>query len=188
MPRALPGLLASLALACGGLSACTSGGPLGDIEVATGTNHAVFPSDERKPAPAFSGESLLDPDETITEASVAGQVAVLNFWGSWCGPCRAEEPILEEAHRAFGDEVAFLGVNTRRDQRAAAIAFIEEFDVSFPSVYDPSSRIAASFGVRVMPATFILDENGRIAVQIIGAVRSVEQLEHLIERARDDGS
>lgn len=118
-------------------------------------------------------------------SQIEGKVAVVNFWGSWCGPCRLEEPRLEEAWKRLEPEgVVFVGVNTRRDQRAAAIAFLEEFEVSYPSIYDPDSNIAFAYGVRVMPATFVIDAEGRIAAQVLGAVRSADELVGLIREVQ----
>lgn len=147
----------------------------------TATNELRFVAAEREPAPSLEGRSLLErmPVAVVTP----GRPTVVNFWGSWCGPCREEQPLLEQAHRRFED-VTFIGVNTRNDQIAAATAFIDEFDVTYGSLYDPESHIAIAFGVRVMPATFILDADGNIAAQIIGAVRSMEQLETLLDEVR----
>jgi thiol-disulfide isomerase/thioredoxin len=154
------------------LTACTT---------ATAGNVAVFEEAEREPAPSLAGPSLLEslPVESVTR----GRPSVVNFWGSWCGPCREEQPLFVEAYEKLSHEVSFIGVNTRNDQPAAAKAFLDEFEVPYGSVFDPNSEIAIEFGVRVMPATFILDEEGRIAAQIIGAVRSVAQIEDLIKQA-----
>lgn len=171
-------VLSTLALAVL-LTSCSSGAQVAGIGVAEGTNIARIAIADRELAPTIVGEAL--QGDPITAELVAGKVSVINFWGSWCGPCRREEPILEEVWARMGPEgVAFVGVNTRRDQRAAAVAFLEEFGVTYPSVYDPDSTIAYSFRVRVMPATFILDAQGRIAAQIVGAVRSAAELEALL--------
>lgn len=165
----MPRLPAALALGLA-LAACTG---------APASNVVVFEAAKREPAPAIDAPALIEA--IPASAIIPGRPTIVNFWGSWCGPCREEQPLLEEAHRRFGDEVTFIGVNTRNDQIAAANAFIDEFDVTYGSVYDPESHIADAFGVRVMPATFILDPQGRIAAQIIGAVRTIEQLEQLID-------
>lgn len=165
------------------IGACAKAGTtIAGISVATGTNISRIAAEERRTAPAIQGETL--DGATLDATYLAGKVAVVNFWGSWCGPCRLEEPILEEAWGTLKDEgVVFLGVNTRRDQRAAAIAFQEEFGVTYPSLYDPDSTTAYAFGVRVMPATFILDADGKIAAQVVGAVRSAAELEGLVREA-----
>lgn len=166
----MPRLPAALALGLA-LAACTAQVPAGNV--------ARFVAAEREPAPSLDGEDLIAamPAASLTP----GTPAVVNFWGSWCGPCREEQPLLQALHEELGDAVTFIGVNTRNDQVAAATSFIEEFGVTYGSVYDPESRIAIAFGVRVMPATFVIDPEGRIAAQIIGAVRSKEQLRSVLD-------
>jgi thiol-disulfide isomerase/thioredoxin len=165
------------------LSACSSGPQIAGITVAEGTNISRIEPDKRREAPPLEGETLRSGD--FEASRTLGKVTVVNFWGSWCGPCRVEEPRLEEAWKTLEDEgVVFLGVNTRRDQRAAAIAFLEEFEVTYPSIYDPDSNIAYAYGVRVMPATFVIDPDGKIAAQILGAVRSSEELVTLVREVQ----
>jgi alkyl hydroperoxide reductase subunit AhpC len=72
-------------------------------------------------------------------------------------------------------------VNTRRDQKAAALAYLDEFDVTYPSIYDPDSAIAYAYRVRVMPATFVIDEEGKIAATILGAVLTSRDLGELLD-------
>lgn len=152
------------------LASCARADQSGTISIASGLEFRPIPVASRKAAPAFSEEALAG-GPAITQAIYAGRVGVVNFWGSWCGPCRKEEPLLERLSKEYAPrDVTFLGVNTRRDQRAAAKAFLEEFSVTYPSAYDPDSTIAYRFGVRVMPATFVIDRQGRIAAQVIGAI------------------
>lgn len=162
------------------LAACGAGQAAG-IGTATSFNVAAYEEGEREAAPAFSGE-LLGEEGTGTDAIIRDKVGVVNFWGSWCGPCRAEQAALEALWKEYGPRgVAFLGVNTRRDQRAAALAYLEEFSVTYPSIYDPPSTIANDFGVRVMPATFVIDRDGRIAAHIIGALRDEGDLRAILD-------
>ncbi len=159
------------------LVACTSAGQGGSIQVATSFNILRVQPAMRNVAPPVTGEMLAgDP------VDLGGNVAVVNFWGSWCGPCREEQPRLEATWKRYADRgVVFVGVNTRRDQRAAALAFLEEFDVTYPSVYDPASEIAFEFGVRFMPATFVIDRQGRIAAQVVGALRAEDDLTVILD-------
>ncbi len=112
-----------------------------------------------------------------------GQVVVVNFWGSWCPPCRAEAADLEATHQASKDRgVRFLGINVQ-DSRDKAIAF-EEGRVTYPSIFDPGSRQALAFKVlppNATPATIVLDREGRVAVVIRRAVRQAE-LQPLVDR------
>ena len=106
----------------------------------------------------------------------------MNFWGSWCGPCLREQPALEAVAKEYASKpVQFLGINTRRDQRSAALAFVDQFHVTYPSVFNPDSSIAYDFRVRFMPATFVVDRQGRIAAEFIGAIASLIELRALID-------
>jgi thiol-disulfide isomerase/thioredoxin len=160
-------------------AACTGSAEGAGIGVATDFNIRRIPEAERVQAPPIDGEMLAG--ETVAAADLAGSLVVINFWGSWCGPCRREQPLLEAGWQRLGPEVRFVGVNTRRDQRAAALAFLEEFSVTYPSIYDPSSELANEFGVRFMPATFVLDRQGRIAAEVIGALRTEAELVDVLE-------
>lgn len=160
------------------LVACTGAGQAGSIQVATSFNILRVQPAMRDVAPPVAGEMLAGDPVDVG----GGNVAVVNFWGSWCGPCREEQPRLEAIWKRYADRgVVFVGVNTRRDQRAAALAFLEEFDVTYPSVYDPASEIAFEFGVREMPKTFVIDRQGRIAAQVIGALRTEEDLTAILD-------
>jgi thiol-disulfide isomerase/thioredoxin len=112
---------------------------------------------------------------------------VVNFWGSWCSPCRAEADDLEQTYQATkGGGVSFIGVNSR-DGRDAAKAF-EKGRVSFPSVYDPDGEVALSFDVTQVttPSTLILDKQGRIAIGLRKATTAAE-LRPLVERIVAEG-
>jgi thiol-disulfide isomerase/thioredoxin len=125
---------------------------------------------ERKPAPAISAE-LLDGSGTYTLPG--GVVTVINFWASWCGPCVAEASELEQAYQATkGDGVTFLGVNTRGDDRDAAKQFVAKHKTTYPNVFDPTGRL--SLGLPnpppSVPATIVLDRQGRVAAVAFGPV------------------
>jgi thiol-disulfide isomerase/thioredoxin len=98
-------------------------------------------------------------------------VVVVNFWASWCAPCRAESPVLESVSQQTSIHgVTFVGVN-EKDSRSAAKTFTRDQGVSYPSVFDPDGSLAANWpSAAGLPYTFILDRNGRIAVRIIGGV------------------
>jgi thiol-disulfide isomerase/thioredoxin len=101
-----------------------------------------------------------------------GAVVVLNFWGSWCTPCRAEAPALGALARHFSAaDVRFVGVDIR-DNTANAEAFMRTFRISYPSLNDPNDAIALDFSGTVPPAgiptTLVIDRNGRIAARIVG--------------------
>lgn len=132
---------------------------------ATGNGVLQCPAADRPPAVAVSGE-LLD-GRAYDLATDRGKVVVVNFWGSWCAPCRAEVDDLEQTYLATRDRgVAFLGVNSR-DDRDKARAF-EQGQVSYPSLFDPANRLGLNFPLppNAIPSTIVLDRAGRIAVVI----------------------
>ncbi|WP_189170634.1 TlpA family protein disulfide reductase [Pilimelia anulata] len=144
-----------------GLAGC--GGTPAEARCATDPGGWVrCAADARTPAPDLRGE--LVGGGTFDPAAVAGKVVVVNFWGSWCAPCRAEADDLEQTYRAVrGAGVAFLGINVR-DERDKARAF-ELGRVTYPSRYDPAGRLAIGFDLppNAVPATVVLDRRGRVA-------------------------
>jgi thiol-disulfide isomerase/thioredoxin len=160
------------------LIACTGSG--GGLGVTSGFNTISIDAADRHAVPAFSGEELKG-GAPISSSELAGKVGVVNFWGTWCGPCRREQPMLQALSKDYGSTVQFLGINARRDQKAAALAYLDEFNVTYPSIYNPDSSIAYQFKVRFMPATFVIDKQGRIAAEVIGALRSEADLRALID-------
>lgn len=162
-------------------ASCAQAGRAGTFSIASGLQLQAIAPGDREPVPAFREEALTG-GKPLTEAFFAGSVGVINFWGSWCGPCRKEQPLLEAMWKTYGPRgVRFLGVNVRRDQRAAAKAFLEEFAVTYPSLYDPDSTVAHAFGLRFMPGTYVIDRQGRIAAQAIGAVTDEVRFRALLD-------
>lgn len=120
--------------------------------------------DERPAAPELSGEDL--SGAAFDPASLTGKVVVVNFWASWCAPCRREGPdLVTVAEETTADGVTFLGINIR-DDRAKAEAFENSLGFPYPSLFDPSGRLALQFSdvpPNTIPATIIIDRNQRIA-------------------------
>ena len=117
-----------------------------------------------------------------------GKVVVVNFWGSWCSPCRAEADDLEGTYQATkAKNVTFIGVNSR-DDKDAAKAF-ERGRVTYPSIFDPNGSVALKFDVTQVstPATLILDRQGRIAAGIRGAT-TIGVLQPVVERIAAEGN
>lgn len=133
-------------------------------------------------APDFQLQLL---DGTVVQLSdYRGRVVFLNFWASWCPPCRAEARLLEEAWRQVKDrEIVFLGVNIQ-DTEEGARRFIEEFGITYPNGRDPQSRIAINYGVYGIPETFFIDREGRITYKHIGALGGEILGQKLVEASR----
>jgi thiol-disulfide isomerase/thioredoxin len=132
--------------------------------------------------PVLGGELLsggrYDP------ASHGGKVTVVNFWGSWCAPCRLEMPELVAAYEATkADGVVYLGINVRDPDRDKAEAFVESFKVPYPSIYDPQGKLALEFEVppATIPATLVLGRDGKVVAEYRRALRRDE----LVAAARE---
>lgn len=136
------------------------------------------------PGPRLAG--LFDraaQDGRVELSELRGRSVVLNFWASWCIPCREEAPVLERAWRdARRRGVLFLGLDVR-DLRDEARAFLREFSLSYPSVRDGGGDSMRPWGVTGIPETFFLSRDGRVAGHVIGAI-SRAQLAEGIAAAR----
>jgi len=132
---------------------------------------------DRQPAPELSGMTL--DGKPLAVSDYRGKVVVLNFWASWCGPCRDETPALTEvATRSRAAGVQFVGVNVK-DQQGSARAFERAQKVPYPSLYDQPGRLLLRFRSSVPqspPTTLVLDRQGRIAASYPGQVRLSELL------------
>lgn len=156
---------------------------------------------EGKQAPAFS-LPVLGSDEVLTEEDLTGSPVVVNFWASWCIPCREEAPVLEGAWLKYKDEgVKFLGVNVQ-DSTEDALEFADEFQITYPSVRDVELVLWREFGVRGVPETFFIDHRYRFlgsgsgdqigargSVKILGAIKAPvleSRIQELLELRDED--
>jgi thiol-disulfide isomerase/thioredoxin len=175
--RAALGAAAAAALL--GVAACGGGATAQDTTVGNGSSFVagtygttVFGPGSRPAAPQVSGTML--NGAAFRLSADRGDVVVMNFWGSWCTPCREEAPGLGALARHFsGADVRFLGVDIR-DDPASAEAFMRSYRISYPSLNDPNDLVALDFRGTAPPAgiptTLVIDASGRIAARVIGPV------------------
>lgn len=163
---ALCGLLAG----CAGTSASENGQGGENRFIAGDGNVTEYKPAERKSVQDVGGQGL--DGEPIKLSAFKGKVVVVNFWASWCAPCRGEAPSLQHVYdenKAKG--VEFLGVNFK-DSKANARAFERKFKITYPSLYDADGQVTLAFREvppSAIPSTLVLDRQGRVAARIIGA-------------------
>lgn len=158
-----------LSSACGGEQAGSSSG---DTKFVQGTGEITRVSAaNRTSVPDLSGPSV--DGKKLKLSDYRGRIVVLNVWGSWCSPCRAEAPNLAKVARETKDEeVQFIGINTRDLDKANAKAFERNYKIDYPSFYDPSGKLILKFpkntlSPQAIPSTLILDRDGKVAVRAL---------------------
>jgi thiol-disulfide isomerase/thioredoxin len=144
--------------------------------------------DKRAPAPKFSGK--LVGGGNFTSSTLGGKVAVLNFWGSWCAPCRVETPQFQQVYAAVHAQgVEFVGLDVKEPTEAFALAFMKRFGISYPSVYDPRGEVALAFRdypANAIPSTIVLDRKQRVAAVYTGTVAE-RDLRSVLDRVLKEG-
>ena len=185
--------IASAALLVTSLSGCATGDDAvaqgGSFEfVAPGgkTDISYDPPESRSRPGRITGPDLTDPSKTISLDDFAGKVVVVNVWGQWCGPCRSEITELQKVYDATrADGVAFLGIDVRDNNRDAAVDFVTDRKVTFPSIYDPPMRTMIAFGGRypttVIPSTVVLDRQHRVAAVFLRELLA-QDLQPVVEK------
>jgi thiol-disulfide isomerase/thioredoxin len=160
--------------------------------VAPGGKTDIFydPPDHRgRPGPV-AGPDLMDPNRTLSVDDFAGKVVVINVWGQWCGPCRAEVTQLEQVYNATrASGVQLLGIDVRDNNRQAAQDFVNDRKVTFPSIYDPAMRTMIAFGGKyptsVIPSTLVLDRQHRVAAVFLRELLA-QDLQPVVQRIADE--
>lgn len=172
--RRLPLLLAAVALVAVGCSDA----PVADRIPGVRPGVTLPPPEERPLAPLDTAPVLGGDGEELGVGDFAGEVLVVNFWASWCGPCRAEQPELNDAARELEPlGVAFLGVDLQESSEANGLAHEREFAIPYPSLYDPANAYASRYkgvGPRSIPTTILIDREGRVAARLFGATTATE--------------
>lgn len=182
--RAVGAVLAAAAIALP-LAGCSQDADNAQNAVATGGNFEFitpggekvinYEESERKPLRTFSGEDVRDRDKTISLEDYDGEIVVLNSWGQWCAPCRAEADDLQEIHselqkRKIG---TVLGINVRDYNPQVSNDFLKDNGLTYPSIYDPPFKTAAALGgvpTSVVPTTIVLDKQHRPATVFLRSI------------------
>ena len=189
--RAVGAVLAAAAIALP-LAGCSQDADNAQNAVATGGNFEFitpggekvinYEESERKPLRTFSGEDVRDRDKTISLEDYEGEIVVLNSWGQWCAPCRAEADDLQEIHselqkRKIG---TVLGINVRDYNPQVSNDFLEDNGLEYPSIYDPPFKTAAALGgvpTSVVPTTIVLDKQHRPATVFLRSITTKDVMD-----------
>ena len=132
-------------------------------------------------APGFVLDGLGTTTSSVALASLAGRPVVVNFWASWCVPCRTEMPALEAAHRRFGGRVAFVGVD-HQDDRASAVQFVAQTGVTYESGFDAQGTVAAAYCLYGLPTTVLVSADGVVVAEVTGAATEQRLLAMIHDR------
>jgi len=191
--RAAVGALLPVVLA-GLLAGCSNDTPSGSGDqgyvAGKGIITSVQAADRKRPG-EVAGTSL--DDKPISLSDYRGKTVVVNVWGSWCPPCNAEAPMLTKAAKEYaakGDDVVFLGIDSRDPSRAAARAFQRRYAVPYPSIYDQRGTTLLAFrgtlSANSIPSTIVVDPQGRVSGSVLGSITR-GTLDGLVEDAASGG-
>src|ERR1700742_3513506 len=179
--------LASLLVGCSsGDDAVAQGGTFEFVAPGGKTDIYYNPPDHRGLPGPIVGPELMDLARTVSVDDFPGKVVVINVWGQWCGPCRAEISQLQRVYDATrGSGVSFLGIDVRDNSRQAALDFVDDRHITYPSIYDPAMRTLIAFGGKypttVIPSTLVLDRRHRVAAVFLRELLA-EDLQPVVQR------
>lgn len=129
-----------------------------------------------KSSPPKIGTALADfnllslaGNEKVSLSQYRGQPVMINFWGSWCPPCRQEMPLFQQVYARYGDQFVLIGINVQ-DEKTAALEYAEQTGITFPLVVDENAEVTAQFYVRGFPTSFFIDAEGVLQAMHVGVV------------------
>lgn len=175
--------------------AFVAGCSTGTDAVATGTEfqfvspggklELFYEGDDRQQIPELSGEDLMAEGEQLTLSDYAGKVVIINIWGEWCPPCRAEAPQLQTIYDEMKDDgVQVLGIDVRDFERSQPQDFMRDTGLTYPSIYDPPARSLLAlkgYPRTTVPSTIVLDAEHRVAAVYLRDIHA-DDLRPLMER------
>jgi cytochrome c biogenesis protein CcmG/thiol:disulfide interchange protein DsbE len=123
----------------------------------------------------------LNGQGSLQLSSLRGRVVVVNFWASWCEPCKREAPLFQSAFERYRSQVTFVGIDTT-DFSGDARGFLDRYGVTYPNVRDPNGRVLHKYGGLPIPRTYVLNQTGRVVGYIFGETRR-DRLEREIQLA-----
>jgi thiol-disulfide isomerase/thioredoxin len=167
------------------LAGCSGAGNRGTTDGFVSGDGSItrIDADQREKAPVLEGDDL--EGRPLSTADFAGKTIVVNVWGPWCAPCRAEAPALDKVAEEYADkDVQFVGILSRTDNPDNAIAFNRKYGVTYPSFADQGGSLELGFNdslpTLAIPTTWIIDSEGRVAVRVLDKV-SASTLANLID-------
>ena len=167
------------------LAGCSGAGNRGTTDGFVSGDGSItrIDADQREKAPVLEGDDL--EGRPLSTADFAGKTIVVNVWGPWCAPCRAEAPALDKVAEEYADkDVQFVGILSRTDNPDNAIAFNRKYGVTYPSFADQGGSLELGFNdslpTMAIPTTWIIDSEGRVAVRVLDKV-SASTLANLID-------
>jgi DsbE subfamily thiol:disulfide oxidoreductase len=129
------------------------------------------------PAPDFNLNNL--DGQGIRLSDLQGKVVIINFWATWCGPCRVEMPLLQERFEKYSDQLVVLAINSQ-DTVENATEFVQEFDLTFDILLDSKGEVHQKYFVRGFPTTFLVDSEGVLRIQHVGILNG-KQIDGFLE-------
>jgi thiol-disulfide isomerase/thioredoxin len=169
--------------ACGGGRDQTGNGYVG-VDGSTADLITVVKPVDRKAAPVLEGEDLTG--KPLSTADFKGKTIVVNLWGAWCPPCRAEAPALKKVSEEYAaKDVQFVGILTRSPDPSSAIAFNRRKGITYPSFADQGGQLELGFvkslPTQAIPTTWVIDSHGRVAARIMDSELSAATLSGVID-------